>query len=54
MISQTRAVLDRYVKNGGFYREVVFHECGHSPHVEKRNAFVQELIEHIRWATTYM
>ena len=54
MIAQTRAVLDRYAENGGFYREVVFPECGHSPHIEKKDTFVAELIEHIRWATTYV
>jgi len=54
MIEQTRAVLDRYAKNGGFFREVVFQECGHSPHIEKKDAFVAELVEHMRWATTYI
>lgn len=39
MVSQTRAVLDRYAANGGRYREEVFADCGHSPLVEKPDAF---------------
>jgi pimeloyl-ACP methyl ester carboxylesterase len=34
MVGQTRAVLDRYAAAGGSYREVVYPDCGHSPHVE--------------------
>ena len=36
MIAQTRSVLNRYAANGGQYREVVFPDCGHSPHIEKQ------------------
>lgn len=43
MVSQTRAVLDRYVENGGSYREVVFEDCGHSPHLEDQDRFMAEL-----------
>ena len=39
MVSQTRAVLQRYAANGGEYREVVLAECGHSPHIEQPEAF---------------
>ena len=39
MISQTRAVLDAYKANGGTYREEVIGDCGHTPHVEKPEAF---------------
>lgn len=39
MVSQMRAVLDRYAANGGHYREVVLTECGHSPHIEKPTEF---------------
>jgi pimeloyl-ACP methyl ester carboxylesterase len=39
MVSQTRAVLDAYRANGGDYREEVFEDCGHSPHIEKPEAF---------------
>jgi pimeloyl-ACP methyl ester carboxylesterase len=34
MVSQTRAVLDRYVVAGGHYQEEVIAHCGHSPHLE--------------------
>lgn len=43
MVSQTRAVLDAYVQNGGSYREAVIEDCGHSPHVEKPEEFRQTL-----------
>jgi pimeloyl-ACP methyl ester carboxylesterase len=36
MIEQTRSVLNQYQANGGEYREVVFDDCGHSPHIEKQ------------------
>lgn len=39
MVSQTRAVLERYAANGGRYQEVVIPEAGHSPFIEKPEAF---------------
>lgn len=39
MVSQTRAVLDRYRANGGAYSEIVLEDCGHSPHIEKAAQF---------------
>lgn len=39
MVSQLRATLDRYAKNGGKYWEEVFGDCGHSPHLEHADAF---------------
>ncbi len=39
MVSQTRAVLDRYAANGGRYSEVVLESCGHAPHIEQPDAF---------------
>lgn len=47
MVSQTRAVLERYAAQGGTYREVVFEGCGHSPHLEQHDGFVTALSEHI-------
>jgi len=47
MVSQMRAVLEAYVKNGGNYREEVIEDCGHTPHVEKPDAFRQMLLEFI-------
>ncbi len=44
MLSQTRAVLERYAANGGSYREVVFTNCGHSPHLENQDKFLRELM----------
>jgi ABC-type branched-subunit amino acid transport system ATPase component/pimeloyl-ACP methyl ester carboxylesterase len=50
MVSQMRAVLDRYTASGGRYQEVVVPDCGHSPHIEKpdefRRAFFSFLAAH--------
>lgn len=35
MVSQTRLVLETYSSKGGLYQELVFKDCGHSPHLEK-------------------
>ncbi|GIH26267.1 alpha/beta hydrolase [Acrocarpospora phusangensis] len=43
MIAQTRAVLSAY----GNFREVVFEDCGHSPHLEKPADFVTTLDAHL-------
>jgi pimeloyl-ACP methyl ester carboxylesterase len=47
MVTQTRAVLDRYAADGGAYREVVLPGVGHSPHVERPQEFVVALLEHL-------
>jgi pimeloyl-ACP methyl ester carboxylesterase len=47
MVTQTRAVLDRYAAAGGAYREVVMPGVGHSPHVERPAEFVTALLEHL-------
>jgi pimeloyl-ACP methyl ester carboxylesterase len=39
MVSQMRALLDRYQANGGRYREAILSDCGHSPHVERPSEF---------------
>ncbi len=44
MVSQMRAVLDRYQANGGRYEEVVFADTGHSPLIEKPEQFRQALL----------
>jgi pimeloyl-ACP methyl ester carboxylesterase len=41
MVSQLRAVLDNFKAQGGNYEEVVLHECGHSPHIEKPQAVLK-------------
>ncbi|SDS40411.1 alpha/beta hydrolase [Agrococcus carbonis] len=47
MIAQTRAVLDEYAANGGAYREEVFEDAGHSPHIEDPERFERLLLEHV-------
>jgi pimeloyl-ACP methyl ester carboxylesterase len=47
MITQTRAVLERYRANGGWYRELELADCGHSPHLEHPEKFAEALHAHI-------
>ena len=39
MVSQIRAVLEEYSAGGGSYREEVIADCGHTPHIERAEAF---------------
>lgn len=48
MVSQTRAVLDKYQAAGGQYREVVIEETGHSPFIEKPDEFNRLFHAHIQ------
>jgi pimeloyl-ACP methyl ester carboxylesterase len=50
MIAQTRAVLDAYRDQGGAYREEVLEACGHSPHIERPEAFMELLLPHLQMA----
>jgi pimeloyl-ACP methyl ester carboxylesterase len=45
MVSQTRAVFERYEAAGGAYTEVVYAGCGHSPHVERPTEVAAELLK---------
>ncbi len=47
MVSQTRAVLERYQANGGAYREHVMADSGHAPMIEQPEAFMALLIAHL-------
>jgi pimeloyl-ACP methyl ester carboxylesterase len=47
MITQTRAVLDRYAAAGGHVTELELENCGHSPHLEHPLDFREALIGHI-------
>jgi pimeloyl-ACP methyl ester carboxylesterase len=47
MVTQTRAVLDRYAAAGGRYREIALESCGHSPHLEHPAEFDAALASHI-------
>ncbi|HEX9117345.1 MAG TPA: alpha/beta hydrolase [Anaerolineae bacterium] len=48
MIAQTRAVLNRYLDGGGRYREVVFQDCGHAPHIEHPDQWLETFVSHVR------
>jgi pimeloyl-ACP methyl ester carboxylesterase len=50
MVSQTRAVLDRYRDAGGRVTDLLVPDCGHSPHLEAPEAFTAALLEHIATA----
>ena len=45
MVSQMRTLLDGYAADGGSYREDVFSDCGHTPHIEKAEAFRRVLTD---------
>jgi pimeloyl-ACP methyl ester carboxylesterase len=47
MVTQTRAVLDRYQANGGAYTELAWEDCGHGPHLDKPAEFDAALAQHI-------
>jgi pimeloyl-ACP methyl ester carboxylesterase len=47
MVTQTRAVLDRYRANGGTYTELAWEECGHGPHLDRAADFDAALAQHI-------
>jgi pimeloyl-ACP methyl ester carboxylesterase len=51
MVSQIRAVMERYATNGGRYHEVVLPDCGHTPHVEKVGAFREAFVAFLSEAT---
>lgn len=44
MITQTRAVFDRYAAAGGIFEELVIENCGHSAHLEHPEAFRDALV----------
>jgi len=47
MLSQIRAVLDKYAAGGGSYQEVVLEEAAHAPYLEQLEAFNEAFHEHI-------
>ena len=47
MVTQTRAVLERYAANGGSCREVALPEAGHAPHLDEAETFDRELAAHL-------
>jgi len=42
MISQTRAVLEKYAAAGGQFREVRFEDTAHTPYIEHPERFMEE------------
>ncbi|NJN18547.1 MAG: alpha/beta fold hydrolase [Oscillochloris sp.] len=47
MVSQTRAVFERYAAAGGRYHEVVLTDCGHTPFIEKPEEFNSAFHAHL-------
>ncbi|MEZ4320822.1 MAG: alpha/beta hydrolase [Myxococcota bacterium] len=47
MVSQVRDVLERYQARGGRYQEVVIEDAGHTPYIEKPEAFQRVFHEHL-------
>lgn len=50
MVSQTRAVLDRYAEKGGTVTELVLPGVGHSPHLERQSVVVGALVDLVEQA----
>lgn len=48
MVTQVRAVLEKYAAAGGSFREVVIKDAGHIPFIEKPEEFNAVFHEHIR------
>ena len=48
MVGQTRAVLERYVAEGGNYAEVIIQDAGHVPFIEKPEQFNLAFHAHIK------
>ena len=48
MVSQTRAVLEKYAAAGGSYKEVVIDDTAHTPYIEKPDVFNAAFHAHIR------
>jgi hypothetical protein len=48
MLSQTRAVLNKYAAVGGVYQEVVIEETGHVPFIEKLHEFNEAFHPYLR------
>lgn len=48
MVGQMRAVLERYLANGGSYTETLLQGCGHSPHLEAPDAVLELLLAAVR------
>lgn len=48
MVSQTRAVLDKYAASGGRFKEVVIQDTGHTPFIENPEAFNEAFHEFIK------
>ena len=48
MVSQMRAVLDKYKDNGGVYKEIVVADAGHSPHIEKPEQFMEAFVSFLK------
>ena len=47
MIEQIRGVLDRYAANGGRYREIALPQTGHTPYIERPEAFRVAFFAHL-------
>ncbi|PZA06512.1 MULTISPECIES: alpha/beta hydrolase [unclassified Meiothermus] len=52
MVGQTRYVLERYARNGGYFREEVIADTGHSPHMEKPAVFDPIFHAHLNAASS--
>lgn len=47
MVAQTRAVLQKYATQGGYFEELVMQNTGHTPYIEKPHDFMALLLKKI-------
>ncbi len=47
MVSQTRAVLEKYAANGGAFEEIMMDDTGHSPFIEKPDEFMTLFVKRL-------
>ena len=47
MLSQTRAVLEKYAAGGGSYQEIILEEAAHAPYLDQLEAFNEAFHRHI-------
>lgn len=54
MVSQTRAVLDKYQAAGGAYTEIVFEDSAHTPYIEEPDHFNELFHDHMAGTSRFI
>lgn len=48
MVSQTRAVLEKYAAKNGYFKEEIMENTGHTPYIEQPEAFMELFLKHLQ------